>query len=99
MATTPPIPAAGRLDRRLEYLGSDRSTLKKVKLPEDDYRVMSDNLARLGLVQQTFWGPTRSGGTGTTKIYGALTLSPLGERFVAACVGLSRQTETAMRHD
>lgn len=35
--------------------------LRKLQLPEGDYRVMSDNPARLGLVQQTVWGVTRSG--------------------------------------
>lgn len=76
------------LDWRLEYVGSDRTSLKKVTLPENDYRVMADNLGRLGLLEEKFWGATLSGGSSSTKIYGALRLSPLGERFVAVCVKL-----------
>ncbi len=53
----------------------------------DDFRVLSDNLSRLGVVQQTFYGATTSGGSSSQKIYTPLALSPLGKRFIAACVG------------
>lgn len=77
------------LNWRMEICaGPQEDALRKLQLPEGDYRVMSDNLARLGLVQQTVWGVTRSGGSSSTKVYGSLTPSPLGPRFVAACIQL-----------
>jgi hypothetical protein len=72
------------------FMGADRHSHRKVTLPYGDYRVMSDNLARLGLVQQRFFGATRAGGSSSTKVYEALSLSPLGERFIAACVRLTQ---------
>jgi hypothetical protein len=50
-----PVNRPDMFDWRLEYVGSHRMSLRHIALLENDYRAMSANLARLGLVPQTFW--------------------------------------------
>jgi hypothetical protein len=62
----------------------DDGTATTIRLPFGNFRVVADNLMRLGLVEQYFTGA--SYGTETSaRIYSELTLTPLGHHFVQVC--------------
>jgi hypothetical protein len=62
----------------------DGSSLE-VPAPYGSFEALTDNLQRLGLVQMSFGGPTRSGASVMNKIYGnGIPLTPLGRLFMAA---------------
>jgi hypothetical protein len=52
-----------------------------IEMPFGNYRVLFDNLARLGLVEQSF-AVEKNGGY---RVYSELALTPLGYHFIAAC--------------
>jgi hypothetical protein len=63
---------------------SDGSVVE-LPVPYGDFKVLSDNLHRLGLVDFKFGGPTTARLSVHTKLYQGLPLSPLGRHFMAAC--------------
>lgn len=67
------------------FVGADSKSLREVALPFKNYRVMTDNLARLGLVEVEYSG-TAYGTTFSTRVYSGLKLTALGHQFVRACV-------------
>jgi len=66
----------------LKIRESDGS-VRVVELPFSNYRVMADNLMRLGLVEQQYSGGTVRSRT-AYRVYGELHLTPLGHHFVAS---------------
>jgi hypothetical protein len=68
------------------FSGPDPDSLREIEMPYGSYLALCDNLARLGVVEEVFAGPTTSGLSVSNKRYGALNLTELGRRFVAACV-------------
>jgi hypothetical protein len=56
-----------------------------VELPFRNFRVMADNLARLGLIESQYSGAFY-GTEVSNKIYAPLVLTPLGWHFVRECV-------------
>lgn len=68
------------------YAGRGQEPMREVTLPFGNYKVLVDNLARLGLIQQVFTGQTTFGLLETYRdYYSGLRLSPLGHHFVQAC--------------
>jgi hypothetical protein len=72
-------------DRVKIFAGKNKDSIREVELPFGNFRVMADNLARLGLIEASYSG-TRYGEEISTRIYSPLTLSALGHHFIRECV-------------
>lgn len=81
-------------DKMRIFAGPERTQIREVELPFSNFRVMADNLARLGLIEATYYGATRSGGNTTMRSYAPLVLSPLGFHFIRECVLTPKQKST-----
>jgi hypothetical protein len=72
-----------RFNPRMLRIESEGS-VQDLTLPFGNFRVVADNLARLGVVEQVYTG-TRHWEDRSSREYSALTLSPLGHHFVQTC--------------
>lgn len=72
-------------DRMRIFAGPDKDSIKEVELPFKNFRVMTDNLGRLGLIEGVYTG-TMYGETVSTRTYTPLRLSALGHHFIRECV-------------
>jgi hypothetical protein len=58
---------------------------RDLQLPFRNFRVVADNLMRLGLVEQHYSGPAYGGLDFSSRVYSELTLTPLGHHLVQQC--------------
>ena len=69
----------------LKVFSDEGNGFVELELPFKNYRVVADNLMRLGLVEQQFTGAAY-GSKASSRVYSELTLTPLGHQVVQRCV-------------